>query len=592
MNHIIKNITYILIKANKYCKFRIISIIILALLDGINAVNIALFFKFAIDSVTGKKSLTFLILVICIYISIWFIKITANNYFTNVKYPIWDGEIKKGISKEVYSKSLEIDLIKIDNPDFYDKYTRALKEADNRTIEIYDTIKNFLSNLLSTIGLLSTIAVLDKFLFIFAFIPVIISFFINISITKNRFDYETTLTNPLRKIDYIRRIFYLPQYSKELRMNNYLNLLFEKYDEAALSFADVTNQKMPNIINKSVFGAWQFTTLNFGIPALYIGWKVLNNNMGIGDFSSLLIAVANLSSYFFYMVLIIPQFTQHSLFIDNLRIILEYECIIKPNPNLKQISASMNHSIELKNVSFYYPSNNKNVLNGISLKINAGEKVAFVGENGAGKTTITKLLLRLYDPTEGELILDDSNYKYIDVESLRNSISIVFQDFQYFALSIGENIMCKRINEKNNDKLWNSLKASGLYNKIRNLPKRINTPLTNEFEEDGISLSGGECQKLAISRADIKDSGIIILDEPSSSLDPLSEYEMYESIFKLYKNKTLILISHRLYSTKMVDKIFFIENGKILEEGNHEQLMKLDGKYAHMYKLQANQYKL
>ena len=190
------------------------------------------------------------------------------------------------------------------------------------------------------------------------------------------------------------------------------------------------------------------------------------------------------------------------------------------------------------------------------------------------------------------MYLDEENYKDLDVSSLRKEIAVVYQDFQAFAFSIGENVLTKELGgREDEDKVWEALKKSGLSTKIENLPDKLNTPLTDEFEENGISFSGGENQKLAIARAMCKDAGVIIMDEPSSSLDPLSEYDMYLQMFNMCRDKTLILISHRLYSTKMVDKIYYMESGSILECGSHEELMKQNGKYARMYHIQAEQYR-
>ena len=178
-------------------------------------------------------------------------------------------------------------------------------------------------------------------------------------------------------------------------------------------------------------------------------------------------------------------------------------------------------------MSFRYNSSADNTLKNISLRIDKGEKIALVGENGAGKSTLIKLILRLYDPQSGSMYLDEENYKDLDVSSLRKEIAVVYQDFQAFAFSIGENVLTKELGgREDEDKVWEALKKSGLSAKIENLPDKLYTPLTDEFEENGISFSGGENQKLAIARAMCKDAGVIIMDEPSSSLDPLSEYDM------------------------------------------------------------------
>lgn len=592
MNNTLKNNFYMIKLACKFSKTRIFTMFILAFISGAKLFINVMFYKFAIDCVITYKSFYYLIILV---IGERLISLLFSYLECLIRwkiYPTSENKIKVGISKIIYEKTTDIEMNALDNPAFYDKYMRAASEADERVIQILNSLEQCFASIFGIIALISVLALLDWVLIIIALLSVAISVSLNQINAKYNFQYSNSITKSQRQMNYIRRVFYLPQYSKELRINNYKSIMFEKYDEALDSYKNIVKKHCPKIFIISSLNQWQLFAINFGFAAFYIGFKVLNNKISPSSFASLVFACSEFSQALSRLFSIIPQFTQHSLFVDNLKNILEYEASIKSDESFKQINQNNNHSIELRNVCFQYASSKEQVLNNISLKIHPGEKIAFVGENGAGKTTITKLLLRLYDPIKGEILIDGLNYKGTDVKSLRNAFSIVFQDFQYFALSIGENIMCKKVTDECKDIVLTSLKASGLYDKVNNLPKGIDTPLTNEFNEDGILLSGGECQKLAISRAIVKNSSIIILDEPSSSLDPLSEYEMYERVFNLYQNKTLILISHRLYSVKMVDKIFFIENGEILEQGNHEELMKLNGKYAHMYSLQANQYKL
>ena len=589
---VVKNISFVIGYSYNNCKMRVISIFIIALFSGINAANVALFYKYAIESLEHDNPFLFLSIAISIYLLIHLSNMVVNSIFTNVKFPIWNLKIKNGISKKLYDKYISIDLFDMNNLEFYNKYVRALKEADQRSVQVLNTFQYFLSNLFSTLGVLTVVAMLNPVLIIFSIVPVISSFFINMKITKERYNYEMSLTQENRKNDYIKRIFSLPQYREEIRTNDYNKLLFKKYSNSNNEIINIIKTKMPSIINKSVFGANLFSLINYGVPAVYLGWQVLNKLISIGDFSTLLIGTANLSSSIFYMVILAPQLAQHSLFIDNLREILDYKSSMEPTEDLKVAEKDKSHSIVLDNVSFKYNSSEYDILKNISLRINKGEKIALVGENGAGKSTLVKLILRLYDPQNGRVYFDDENYKNLNVDSLRKEIAVVYQDFQSFAFSIGENVLTRELKgNEDEQEVWEALKASGLYSKVEALPDKIHTPLTNEFEENGTNLSGGENQKLAIAKAICKDAGVIIMDEPSSSLDPLSEHEMYLRMFNMCKDKTLILISHRLYSTKMVDKIYYMENGSILESGNHEELIRLNGKYARLYKIQAEQYR-
>ena len=225
------------------------------------------------------------------------------------------------------------------------------------------------------------------------------------------------------------------------------------------------------------------------------------------------------------------------------------------------------------------------------MHIKKGERIAFVGENEAGKTTLVKLIEGLYHPTEGEILVDGTPIEQLDKQSLRCSIATVMQKPVHYSFTIAENILMREIqSDADREQVQQVLEESGLWDRVSKLPKGMDSVLGKEFDEDGIELSGGESQKLAIARVLYENAGVLILDEPANSLDPLAEAEMYERMFAAGKDRTMILISHRLYSTRKADRICYIENGKIVEEGTHEDLMRANGKYASMYQLQASLY--
>ena len=243
-------------------------------------------------------------------------------------------------------------------------------------------------------------------------------------------------------------------------------------------------------------------------------------------------------------------------------------------------------------MSFAYDENDKKALKNISLTIKPYEKVAFVGYNGAGKTTLTKLLMRLYDVSDGEILLNNVNIKDYKVKEYRNGFGAVFQDYQMFASSIGENVIMDEINQESKIQILNALHHSGFTDKLKSLEKGIETSITREFDDAGVNLSGGEAQKVAIARVFAKPCSVIILDEPSSALDPISEYNLNQTMMEATKNKTVIFISHRLSSTRMADKIYMFEKGEIIERGSHQELMEYNGKYAQMFNLQAAKYRV
>lgn len=217
-------------------------------------------------------------------------------------------------------------------------------------------------------------------------------------------------------------------------------------------------------------------------------------------------------------------------------------------------------------------------------------KIAIVGYNGAGKTTLIKLIMRLYDPNEGEILLNGVNIKEYDVEEYRRKIGTVFQDFKIFAATVKENVLLDFADTDSDEAVISSLEKSGFSDRLSTLSDGLSTDLTTEFEEKGVNLSGGEAQKLAVARVFYKNANLIILDEPSSALDPLAEYNLNRSMLHAAEHKSVVLISHRLSTTRLADRIYMLEQGRIIEEGTHAQLLAQGGKYAQMWRVQAGQY--
>jgi ATP-binding cassette subfamily B protein len=250
----------------------------------------------------------------------------------------------------------------------------------------------------------------------------------------------------------------------------------------------------------------------------------------------------------------------------------------------------------LQNVVFKYKDDSENVLHDVSMSIKAGEKIALVGHNGAGKSTLVKLIMRLYDPTEGRILLNGTDIRAYNLQAYRALIGVVFQDYRMFSLSAAENVMMKRITSpEDREKAAEALRESSAYELIQTLKHKEETILTREFDDEGAVLSGGEYQKIAVARAFAKDARLLIMDEPSSALDPIAEHTMYETIMRLCArkenaDKLAIIISHRLSSAAGADRVYMLEQGKVIEYGTHRELVRANGAYADMYKKQAESY--
>ena len=287
---------------------------------------------------------------------------------------------------------------------------------------------------------------------------------------------------------------------------------------------------------------------------------------------------------------------EDSLYIANLKDFLEYEPAIDEMqegvlPKACEESAESSSILTFSNVGFTYLGQEKPVLHDISMTIRRNEKIAIVGHNGAGKTTFVKLLMRLYDVSEGEILYYGRNIRELDLPEYRKLYGTAFQDYQVFAMTVAENVLMRRPEgEADYRKAEDCLKRAGVYEKICGLPHGMDTVMTKEFAEDGAVLSGGELQKIAVARAFAKEYQIAIFDEPSSALDPVAEYRLYENMLQGCADKTVLFISHRLSTAALADRIYLFENGRIVEQGSHEMLMGQNGKYADMFRKQAENY--
>ena len=318
---------------------------------------------------------------------------------------------------------------------------------------------------------------------------------------------------------------------------------------------------------------------------LLMGYKaIVTKEVGLGDFAATFNGASSISNSVFAIT---SQFAismrENGLYVEKFRRFM--------NAKEKMISGKKTTiyenpvTIKFDNVSFKYPGTDKYVLKNVNFEISPYKKIALVGYNGAGKTTLTNLLLRLYDVSEGAITINGVNIKEWDINAYHRNFAAVFQDFSLFGATLGENVSMDDSHEK--EKVEEALNAADFH---RELPDGTDSILLREFDDDGVSLSGGEAQKIAIARAYYKDCPFAILDEPSAKLDPIAEYAHNQSMVKAADSKTVIFISHRLSTTVMADEIYMLENGEIIEHGSHEELMALDGKYAYMFRLQAEKY--
>ena len=330
--------------------------------------------------------------------------------------------------------------------------------------------------------------------------------------------------------------------------------------------------------------------MNYLLPISYIAYQGLLKLISLGDVSALWNSFNLFNNSVSEISRNITHLKESSLFVNNFKEVLNYQPKIEVNAEGINVANNNIESIEFKNVTFIYPNSDKIILENINFKIKSGEKLAIVGINGTGKTTIVKLLMRFYDTISGIILINNIDIKEYNIKSIRANMTSIFQDFQLYSIPLSEQIACEEDNYIDQLKVIKALESTDMYNKIMESDKGINVEYSKQFDKNGLILSGGELQKIAISRMIYKNGSVFIMDEPSSSLDPISEYNINQIVSEISNKKILFLISHRLSTTKNADKIIFLENGKISECGTHYELMELNGKYAFLFNTQAKEY--
>ena len=535
------------------------------------------------DKTPTSVILTFMIVIGAITLVINVI----NNFYWNIISPAQYRKIGASMQKKLFKKASEVELACYETPAFYDKYVKAMDEAYDRVMKVMGTVDNLIWRVVTLLCNSFLIFVIDPWLILFGLFPLLLGF---VRRWKNKLTHAHRVERkPVeRREKYVRRTFYLGEYAKEMRIGEMYRRMLDELKDIYTDFKAITlKYGLKRALARFISNVGLEVVTILG-AMLYAVWKtVLVGDMTIGDCIVILNSIGTISYCLNNMVQNLAEFGEHSLFIDDVRYFLDYEPKMKEDENAP---AAHGGDIVFENVSFKYEGAEKDTLHNISLEIKQGEKIALVGHNGSGKTTLVKLLLRLYDPCEGVVKLDGMDVRDYRLSSYRDNYSCVFQDFKVFSLSVVKNVLLRRTTDADNENVINALKESGAYDKIEKLEKGIQTTLTREFDENGANLSVGEQQKVSLARVFAQSSPCIVLDEPSSALDPIAEHKMFENMMRAAKDRSVVFISHRLSSAVDADRIYLMENGSIVEVGSHKELMEKEGKYAEMFHLQAKNY--
>ncbi len=531
-----------------------------------------------------------LITYIMIYGVTLFISNVATYLIVNIFNPLQEVQITKYMSSMVYRKCNEIDIECYQEEEFYDKYIRAVNDAPERVIEVKNLIVNAIMALLKITTIIGLFTTMNCVFTVVSILYCVLSF-ISFKKMNQLFNDSYLKETPVnRKAEYISQLFRNPSYAKEIKLYRIQDFLTDKF----LLAKDQLIAIKGNTVHRLLTVLFSTNALNSMLRAftnIYVIYLIFQGKLTVGDFTVVFAVVISLSDSMSAILNLIPEVKKNIKLIEAMKQILDYIPKINYNSSGKQVEPG-SLVLRFHDVSFAYPCNpDHRVLNNINLTIHEGEKLAVVGLNGSGKSTFIKLLLGLYLQDQGDITLNSLPYDLYQTDEFRKIFGVVFQDYIIHCVSIAENILFKnKLSEKEEEEVWEALEFSGLADKVRNLPNTIYCPISREFDESGIYLSGGEYQRLAIARAYVKKPRILILDEPTSALDPIAENDIMKRLYKLGMDKTIICISHRLSSTIYSDRIAVFDHGCITEYGSHEDLMSKKGLYYSMFQKQAEYY--
>ena len=493
------------------------------------------------------------------------------NQIINKIIPIEKIKLQKGLLMCIYEKSLTRSLKSLDDMREYSDFYFVLNQSVTNVLNLYDNVILILQQLLTMISLIGLVIIYDLYILIIAVICVCILSYLNYCLSKEYYNANVKMAEVERDLDYIHRVMYLKEYAKELRIYNLFLKLKKRFNyqyQEKVKVQEDTGKKQTRLKTMQHFVQISFQ----GIVILLLSFKTISKKIAISDFVVLFNSILEIENQLDAMIQLIPRIFENELYLEKIdEFIYEKEAMIhdKGKADIDKIV--------LKDVCFKYTTAHLEILHDINMRVERGKKIAIIGKNGAGKSTLAKILCGLYTPDSGEISESQS--------SLLANSSVVFQDFCIYSMSIFDNICIEESGNRSSDeiKVWKALEMVGLADKIRQMPKRLDTVIDSEYDGEGVLLSGGELQKIAIARALLKNASILVLDEPSGAFDVFSQNEFYHIFDEISKDKIVIFITHKLSYLKCMDNIYVIDDGCIVEEGTHDELLRSQGLYKKMY---------
>ena len=546
--------------------------------------------KFLIDELLGQRRIEIILMTLIGF----FLLSSVVNYsiaWLRCAYSPRVTKIRTDYITMISDKIMKMDFKNTEDPEVLNKIKSVMNAvmSNNTGVEgVYHTLLGLFGRLTAFVGYISIVLFLSPWILLFLIINVLISYALTMRVKKYEYSQKEKAADKDRRTFYVFDTMYDFAYGKDIRIYDLKNILIDKFKKFRGERIDISNDVQEKQLKVKIVDVILLVIREFVVYG-YLIYNVLFTGMGIGDFTMYFSTINGFGDWMKGILDDLANIKAQNMYLDDMREFLEIKS--EDKEKTRDIPIDSSYEIEFKNVSFKYPKTDKYIYKNLSLKIKKGQRLAIVGINGAGKTTFVKLLCRLYEPTSGEILINGINIQSFSKEEYYKILSVVFQDIKTFAFTVAENVSLESLEDVDREKVLQCIEKAGVGDKINSLQKGIDTSLLKILDGEGVELSGGENQKLALARALYKNGKIVILDEPTSALDAVAEYNIYKGFDELIGDKTAIYISHRLASTKFCDVIAFFENGEIVEYGTHEELLKKNGKYSDMFNIQAQYYK-
>jgi ATP-binding cassette subfamily B protein len=493
------------------------------------------------------------------------------------------------ISIRVMKHAADLDLTTYEDPVFYDRLERARVQATDR-LGMIQSIGRLVQQVITSVSLSISILLFSPWLLLLLVAGIIPAFLGESHFAFLGYAKNFRQTPVRRELDYLRVLGGSREAAKEVKLFGLKDFLVGRFTRLS---DDIYRENVDLSRRRLVAGSFlsMIGTAGYYAAYVYVIWRTINGSLTIGTLTFLTGAIVQASGNLQQVFSSLSSIADQALFLTDLLAFFAMQSTIRSKPKALPAPRPILRGFEFRNVSFHYPGASRLVINGLDLHLRAGERVALIGENGEGKTTLVKLMTRLYDPTEGQVLLDGVDLREYDLEDLYREIGVIFQDFMRYEMTARENIAVGRIEEIANLPMLKTAAHKSLAQQvIERLPRDYEQMLGRRFET-GVDLSGGEWQKIALARAYLRDAQVLILDEPTAALDARSEFEVFQRFAELTTGKSAVFISHRFSTVRMADRIIVLHDGRIAEDGNHDKLLNLGGRYAGMFEMQAANYR-